>query len=632
MEKLKKEKLDNDGQIVEFQQQISKNDKNLKQLISDSAKEIKDKLKLPAAYTATQIKNDISNNHVPKNIIDENKLNDLIKFITDPTEKASISTADLKVIIPNIEEIKNALNKKITPSSVIERLNNNLDAKKWVETGKDLHKDTSICFFCGEVLAKNFNEKLDIYFSKEDNEFKQQILNLKSNLKSIDIELPRTDQLFKDLQDKYTKVKDDYNGFLKNYNAEIEKLKYKLQEKLDNRDKSITLETNYNFLAINEYVNNLKTIILEHNAKAENFQTQIANGIKTVKGHYIKMLLTDKRYENSLKAITDAKKAIKRLREQIVTQDKRINEINEKISESHKGAEKINNTLNELLMHNSEISIEVIQKATGEEILQLKRSGNIANYLSEGEKSSIAFAHFMANLENKEQIGKKQNTILFIDDPISSLDQNHIFSVYSCIQDLKIEQNGYKQIFISTHNYELYRHLIDICKNKRDKDGNIVEKNKVFYVARTGTKSIITNIPNSLKKHKSEYNFMFSKLKKYSDEKNGNDFFLIGHCARRVLEIFTSAKRPIAEDFRSKIESLAKEFEIEPTICHTVYKIVNVESHTFFGKEEMDKSYISDAIIQVFEFMEKVDKSHYDCLVKNYEKVIKEESELIQVK
>ena len=46
-------------------------------------------------------------------------------------------------------------------------------------------------------------------------------------------------------------------------------------------------------------------------------------------------------------------------------------------------------------------------------------------------------------------------------------------------------------------------------------------------------------------------------------EEHEDDYFVIGHCARRVLEIFTSAKKPTDQDIRKKIELLAEEFNIK---------------------------------------------------------------------
>ena len=51
----------------------------------------------------------------------------------------------------------------------------------------------------------------------------------------------------------------------------------------------------------------------------------------------------------------------------------------------------------------------------------------LQNTLSEGEKTALAFAYFMSKVTT--EVTNKGQTIIVIDDPISSLDSNHIFQV-----------------------------------------------------------------------------------------------------------------------------------------------------------------------------------------------------------
>ena len=92
--------------------------------------------------------------------------------------------------------------------------------------------------------------------------------------------------------------------------------------------------------------------------------------------------------------------------------------------------------LKRLFMGKSEI--EVTQKsATESDQYVLKRNGEPAHHLSEGEKTAISFAHFIASLESKDLLDKYGEIILYIDDPISSLDNNHIYAVYAEIEKLR---------------------------------------------------------------------------------------------------------------------------------------------------------------------------------------------------
>ena len=83
---------------------------------------------------------------------------------------------------------------------------------------------------------------------------------------------------------------------------------------------------------------------------------------------------------------------------------------------------------------------------------EIVRNGNKAHHLSEGESSLIAFCYFMAKLEDVDTKGS--TPIIWIDDPISSLDSNHIFFVYSLINAEIFTRQEFEQIFISTHNLD----------------------------------------------------------------------------------------------------------------------------------------------------------------------------------
>ena len=74
--------------------------------------------------------------------------------------------------------------------------------------------------------------------------------------------------------------------------------------------------------------------------------------------------------------------------------------------------------------------------------------------LSGGEASLIAFCYFITQLKDELSGPDAEKLIIYIDDPISSLDANHIFYVYSLIESILCEPLKYAQLFISTHNLE----------------------------------------------------------------------------------------------------------------------------------------------------------------------------------
>ena len=88
------------------------------------------------------------------------------------------------------------------------------------------------------------------------------------------------------------------------------------------------------------------------------------------------------------------------------------------------------------------------------------RDNQKAEFLSEGECSIISFCYFLAKISDSiKEFNSKDKLIIYIDDPISSLDNNHIFNVFSLISKLIVEKGNYLQLFISTHNLEFLKYL-----------------------------------------------------------------------------------------------------------------------------------------------------------------------------
>ncbi|RZF23348.1 hypothetical protein EVC45_45160 [Paraburkholderia sp. UYCP14C] len=105
-------------------------------------------------------------------------------------------------------------------------------------------------------------------------------------------------------------------------------------------------------------------------------------------------------------------------------------ELEAQISFAQKGREKINARISNLL-GSDELHIEVVKEGESDRF-RLARREAIAKNLSEGEKTAVAFAFFLTKLDELEDFSK---SLVYIDDPISSLDSNHIFQVNSIIRE-----------------------------------------------------------------------------------------------------------------------------------------------------------------------------------------------------
>jgi wobble nucleotide-excising tRNase len=98
------------------------------------------------------------------------------------------------------------------------------------------------------------------------------------------------------------------------------------------------------------------------------------------------------------------------------------------MNDEEAGAIKVNEYLNNYFGHNF-LTLQAGRVEDGEVRIRFEiyRDNEPAFNLSEGECSLIAFCYFMAKLGDVDTKGK--NPIIWIDDPVSSLDSNHVFFV-----------------------------------------------------------------------------------------------------------------------------------------------------------------------------------------------------------
>ena len=191
----------------------------------------------------------------------------------------------------------------------------------------------------------------------------------------------------------------------------------------------------------------------------------------------------------------------------------------------------------------------------------------------------------MAKLDDIETKGNQP--IIWIDDPISSLDANHIFFVYSLINaeivtPEKYEDGGeekerdrFKQLFISTHNLDFLKYL------KRLPGAMNKNKSQFLIITRTNQTSNIKLMPRYLKDYVTEFNFLFHQIYKCAhaqieSDENHDCYYNFGNNARKFLEAFLYYKYPNAVE---KDDKLTRFFGDDALAASLTDRINNEFSH-----------------------------------------------------
>ena len=286
----------------------------------------------------------------------------------------------------------------------------------------------------------------------------------------------------------------------------------------------------------------------------------------------------------------------------------KISTLEAEIRRSSVAVEKLNEILL-LILPEGHIEVFPITENT----FEFRRNGVAATNLSDGERTAVTFAYFLVSLEDNDQ--KLEDTIVFIDDPISSLDSNHVYSVWALINErLKTA----KQLFVSTHNNELFSLIKDEWINR---NSNFKTDHAGYWISRIIDDqgyhhSKIENLPHLLRINKSEYQFIFSLLYKFTENENStiHEAYTSPNLLRKLLEAYLGFRQPSGGNWKGKLDLL---FE-EEAKRKEIYKFSDDASHLQKPTRIQEHPYyINNAqsiCKEVLDALKKVDIMHYNSL------------------
>lgn len=435
-----------------------------------------------------------------------------------------------------LKEIEKALDKTVV-SQTIERLKNDTELNNWVRTGLDLHRGKNKCEFCGGPLSENLLEIYEKHFSEEYKNLLDELNGIIQDLgkHKISISLPDEKRLYPRLEEEYENAKSEFENYIEGYNRNIETLIDLLKGKINNpfrkpSEKVVPFNTN----RISESFNKLNGFFSIHNDICDNFKNEQEEAFRKLVLHYACEFNKENKYFAHLQEIQNLEAKVEERNKDIDEKNAEITGIEPQLSDIARAADKINQCLRSVF-GKEHLKIE----STNENKLKVLRDGTSATNLSEGEKTAVAFSYFLTRLKDKET--DISNAIVFIDDPVSSLDSNHLYNTFAVIQS-KLE--NCKQLLISTHNFEFFNLLKDwltVIKGHKDKCRYYL----IERIMKNGNEiSDIKNLPPFLLVHKSEYHFLFHKIKSFADNPSADfeSLYELPNIIRRFLEAFIGFK------------------------------------------------------------------------------------------
>lgn len=488
-----------------------------------------------------------------------------------------------------LKKAKELVEKPVSQSDKIEELVKDAMLNKWVKEGRKLHKgERDTCGFCGNPITANRWEQLENHFDEESEKLEKDIDNLIENIeeekKLINNAFkPDKNHFYSKFHQELEKLMEKYNTASQKYHTALNILTKQLKQRKEDIINNFKFEVPGDFSA--EIINILDSYEILRN-KANEFTASLEQKQKEAKESLRLQEVSD--FLSTIQ-YKDQKKKIKELEDQVKTaktnKDKIYNTIQKKestiefkkreLNDEEKGAKKVNEYLNNFFGHEY-ISLQALEKEKdeGKNIrFEVIRDNKKAYHLSEGECSLLAFCYFIAKLEDTKTEGSKP--IIWIDDPVSSLDGNHIFFIYSLLKSEIVDRKIFKQLFVSTHSLDFLKYLKRLGRNEY--------KNAYFLVNRKDKISELLPMPKYLKEYITEFNYLFEQIFRCSkidrvDDSNYTLFYNFGNNARKFLEIFLFYKYP---DLDCQTKKMEKFFGANKVPAILTDRINNEYSHLF---------------------------------------------------
>lgn len=556
-------------------------------------------------------------------IIDKKKLAQLKAIVLSKEPKEILDEISFNPTYVKIIKSVNNLLVKIPDKKQLDKiLDSNSEIYTWVKMGKELHSKGDKCLFCENEIKPDRFQYLTEFFNSEASTIKEGINNLKSQIideenNSKQINFPSSsNDLNLGYIDEYLSLKKELDKTFTAYKKHLKTLNTKLDLKLS---KSLHVRVDevkeFDFSLITNKIDRLNDLIRSNNDFSKGFKHRIENERNIYKNHLISSFLRREKYLDKEKKYNSAIEQIEKLNIQVCDYEKQIHFYESKKVSDAEGALRYTYFIQSFLNRNE---IEIILEPISKKFLLL-RGGENASNLSEGEKTAIAFSHFLVTIKSLESKGIFKDYIVFIDDPISSLDGNHIFQVNSILKEMLFSNDNpggeWKlkclQLFFSTHNFEFFNLLRELPMEKPSKESK-------YYIERsfTDNSTIIKELPAILNKYKSEYHYLFKEIYEFNKLKKplkSDKLLLIPNTLRRFLEMYTLTKYPSDQNVDRRADKIFSP-EISKRICKPFHYFSHLDNIDRIGKQSEYVADIPVACRELINHIKKKDKLHFEAL------------------
>jgi len=563
--------------------------------------------------------------------------------LLDMKDAQALPSVQLSVVVfPDLtklqQEVQDALRASVV-SAVIDELTANPTVATWVQSGLSLHTqggDAAACKFCNQPLPATRLRQLEAHFNDQFRQFNQNLTALVGRIENaanaIDVvTLPSSKDLYPELRREYDQACGEFKLQLNNVRSGLLALANAVRVKQERVFESLELRSllgggsgladddmsilamlmdalSAGLPALGEFMGRralerVNGLLAKHNSKTASFTDQVKSARERLHLHELSVALPgwsekQTQIEDATKAHTSAKESWGNARRDILALEKDIRD-------HRQPADELNRELVAYLGHDE---IQVAVEDTG---YRLTRRDGAATNLSEGERTAIAFLYFLKSLQDRSF--DLEQGIVVVDDPISSLDTNAIYSAFGFMKRRLCDAG---QLFVLTHNYTFLRQVKNwyghLNRGRGPKPARLFML-RAFY--RDGHRSsALESLDPFLRDYESEYHFLFKRVVEASALPGGaplQSYYELPNLARRLLEAFLVFKVPDQKTLHARLEAV----DFDGPKKTRIQRFLDTHSHSEqIGEGHDDASALGEApevLRDVLALIKECDEQHF---------------------
>ncbi len=340
---------------------------------------------------------------------------------------------------------------------VIETLRGHEDRSRWVQAGIPLHAELDTCLFCGGPLSDHRKQELADHFSDSLTSLQQTIDTILKTLdssvtrsKTYLAEIPKDADVYPDLVADLQAPRSTYKTAQSSYESSVKALSAVLASKRDNPFQKPGLAKGFELVPPSATA--VEAVVKKHEARRTSHKTRSEKAARGVELALVKGFITE--YKERTSDITAKNKVASDMTDEIRALSQRIVSLQNVSADPVPMAEELTKNVERLLGRGD---LKFTPAVDGKHYV-IERSGHPATNLSEGERTAIALLHFLSSVRKDVVTGDEP--IVVIDDPVSSLDDSILFGASSFLWAELVGNDFASQIFLLTHNFELFRQWI----------------------------------------------------------------------------------------------------------------------------------------------------------------------------